>query len=384
LESKCCKDAGLTCFEKDKNFAECEEVCTKGLSLEDVSNWKPWLCKALGPRTPGQQPYPKPPKMADWVKDHCSGYGEDCSKSKCCKGEASQCYARDDDYAGCQYRCKPGHNDTTDPKLCKGKNATKEPCKGIGKKWSCDKLGPRTPRTWGWPSLFCIHVFRVGSYEQDIISAQLQMDGKFRGGIFTCDQYALYASNAADGTYIGDGPLGPVKTHHFVNAPVWTSKDGTAANTALFQNFWEAVRWDSQYLCCDWTIKADPDAVVLPDRLRYTLKKYTGHPTFILTCNKGFSDGPMMFGALEAIASSALTRYFNSESVCRNMPWQSWGEDLWIGKCLQALGVPASEDHGIVGDALCYGANCANGYSGAYHPFKNKDAWMQCYWTTTR
>eukprot|EP00416_Gambierdiscus_australes_P026722 CAMPEP_0171082458 /NCGR_PEP_ID=MMETSP0766_2-20121228/17119_1 /TAXON_ID=439317 /ORGANISM="Gambierdiscus australes, Strain CAWD 149" /LENGTH=66 /DNA_ID=CAMNT_0011539827 /DNA_START=1 /DNA_END=201 /DNA_ORIENTATION=- len=66
------------------------------------------------------------------------------------------------------------------------------------------------------------------------------------------------------------------------------------------------------------------------------------------------------------------------------MPWQSWGEDLWIGKCLQALGVPASEDHGIVGDALCYGANCANGYSGAYHPFKNKDAWMQCYWTTTR
>jgi len=210
------------------------------------------------------------------------------------------------------------------------------------------------------------------------------MDGRFRGGIFSCDQYALYASDAPGGTHMGDGPLGPVRTKHFKSAPVWTSKDGTAANTALFMNVWEAVRWDGTYRCCQWTIKADPDAVVLPDRLRSSLKKYSGRQTYIVTCNKGFADGPMMFGAMEAISSGALTRYFQSESTCRNMPWQSWGEDLWMGKCLQGLGIPAVEDHGIVADNLCYGANCGNGYSAAFHPFKSKDAWMACYWQTTR
>jgi len=286
------------------------------------------------------------------------------------------------------YSCKKDHKNLTMDKVCQGKNATKERCALNGKKWTCDTLGPRTPRKWGWPSLFCVHVMRVNSYESDIVRAQLGMDGRFRGGIFTCDQYALYASDAPAGTAMGDGPLGPVRTHHFQNAPVWTSKDGTAANTALFQNVWEAVRWDGLYRCCDWTIKADPDAVILPDRLRWSLGQHLnqaqGHPLFILTCDKGFADGPMMFGAVEAVTSSALDRYFNSESTCRNMPWQSWGEDLWLGKCLQSLGVWSQEDKGMVGDALCYGSNCGDPNRGAFHPFKNKDAWMGCYWQSTR
>jgi len=163
------------------------------------------------------------------------------------------------------------------------------------------------------------------------------------------------------------------RTHWFQNAPVWVSKDHTAANTLLFMNMWEAVRWDLQYKCCDWTVKADPDAVLLPDRMRGALSHKMSWLNFIATC-KG-----TLYGAVEAIQSKALEKYFMNEAQCRNMPWQSWGEDVWISRCLMSLGVSSAFDGAFVGDNLCTGAWCGNGYSSGYHPFKDANSWMTCY-----
>jgi len=205
------------------------------------------------------------------------------------------------------------------------------------------------------------------------VKAQLPKDGHFRGGIFGCDQYAVYTHDAADGTYLGDGPYGPVRTHWFQSAPVWRSKDNTAGNTLLFMNMWEAVRWNLQYKCCDWTVKVDPDAVLLPNRMRAALSYKMGWVNFITTCKY------TLFGAVEAIQSRALDRYYWNEAQCRNLPWNSWGEDVWISNCLKSLGVSAAYDGRFVADNLCFGAWCGNGYSSAYHPFKNAYAWMSCY-----
>jgi len=278
------------------------------------------------------------------------------------------------------YRCLKDHKKFSHHKQCakEAKGNTSDVCKYDGKTWTCRELGPRTLRPWGWPSLFCLHVMRLHSYESWIVKMQLKKDENFRGGIFSCDQYAVYSHDTADGTYLGDGPLGPVHTHWFQNAPVWRSSDNTAGNTLLFMNMWEAVRWNLQYKCCDWTVKVDPDAVLLPDRMRKSLSHKTSWLNFVTTCYG------RLYGAVEAIQSKALDRYFWNEGKCRNLPWQSWGEDVWMSKCMWSLGVPSTYDGGFVGDNVCKGTWCGNGYSSAYHPFKNANTWMSCYYQAMR
>jgi hypothetical protein len=374
-KSRCCKDPGHACFEKNASFAQCRVRCTPGIDLTDRNDWKKWTCKQLGGRTPGAHSPPHAQKLAPWVKKHCSDYHDNCASTKCCKDPTAQCYEQVPGQAKCMFKCLKDHKDFSHHKQCakEAKGNTSETCKYDGKTWTCKKLGPRTLRPWGWPSLFCVHVFRIHSYEAGIIKSQLQKDGRFRGGIFTCDQYAVYASDTPDGTLVGDGPYGPVHTHWFQNAPVWVSEDHTAANTMLFMNFWEAVRWDLQYTCCDWTVKADPDAVMLPDRMRGALSGKMNWLNYISTCRG------KLYGAVEAIQSKGLQRYFDNEGQCRGMPWQPWGEDVWISRCLNSLGVISAFDGGFVADNLCYGAYCGNGYSSAFHPFKDANSWMNCY-----
>jgi len=383
--SGCCQDPGHTCFQKDTKFAKCEHTCSKGMDLEDPINWTNWTCKKLGGRTPGPILTPRPQKLASWVKDHCSDLYENCASSKCCKDEKMQCFEQHPGHAWCLYKCLSNHMKFSHHHQCarEAKANTSEECKYNNKTWTCRELGPRTLPSWGWPSLFCAHVMRFHSYEVGIVKLQLQQDQTFRGGIFACDQYAVYASDAPSGTLLGIGPYGPVRTRWFRSAPVWRSSDNTAANTLLFMNFWEAVRWDLQYKCCNWTIKADPDAVLLPDRLRNALSSRMGFTNFITTCKKWY--GPaIMYGATEAISTQGLERYFSDENACRSLPWQPWGEDRWMSNCLQRLGVAPVFDGSLVGDDGCYGKDCRNPSRSAYHRFKNAKAWMWCYHAATR
>jgi len=82
------------------------------------------------------------------------------------------------------------------------------------------------------------------------------------------------------------------------------SKDGTAGNALLFMHLWDAVNAAGTYKLLDWTVKVDPDAVLLPDRLRYHLKPRTGQKVFVRNCNAfpASGDFPMMYGSLEVIS----------------------------------------------------------------------------------
>jgi len=383
LTRRCCRDPGHTCFQKESNFAQCHHTCAKGVHLQDADSWKNWTCKQLGGRTPGHVVLvPKPQKLAPWVRDHCADIHENCAHSRCCKNEKFQCFEQQPGRAQCLYKCLANNTKFAHHHQCamESKGNTSEKCKYGGKTWTCHELGPRTLPLWGWPSLFCVHVMRLHSYESAIVKLQLQQDEHFRGGIFACDQYAVYSSDSPKGTLLGAGPYGPVRTHWFQSARVGRSSDHTAGNTLLFMNFWEAIRWDLQYKCCHWTIKADPDAVLLPDRMRGALSHRMGWVNFITTCDKyHLKDGPKMYGAAEAMSTQGLERYFENEYACRSMPWQRWGEDTWMGNCLKVLGVGPVFDRGFVGDNRCYGADCRNGRNSAYHPFKDSNAWMACY-----
>jgi hypothetical protein len=219
----------------------------------------------------------------------------------------------------------------------------------------------------------------IYSAEADTIRTQLNTDGG--AGIFACEQFDVFSTDG--GVYLGDGPSGPIWSQHFDYAAVGVTIDGTAGNTRLFLNVWEAVKIVGRYQNTDWTVKADPDAVVIPDRLREHLRPYTGRPAFIMTCAlPGMTT--MMFGALEAISRQAMDIYYDGGYGCRdNFPVDEWGEDRWLSACLQSIGAPGIEDLGLVSDGVCRGVDCNSG-AAAFHPFKDAGAWQGCYYAAKR
>jgi len=361
--TKCCKLDGQMCYAKNEKWAMCMPKCIPGPQLVDAEYAK-WSCKELGGRTPGIAQQYGSMRPARWVKENCSKAGEDCSDTTCCADETMQCYQKNKKWSSCMRGCNPGHPQAGD----KGKDP-----------WTCTPLGPRTPRAWQDPSLYCFHIIRVNSYEADITRFEASKNGGV--GIFACELYDVFASDGE--AWLGDGPLGPIRTHHFTGAAITRSVDGTAGNTALFMNAWEAVKWVGRWKLTDWTIKVDPDAVLLADRMRNNhLKYHTGFANYIVNCNKpGMSTGPMMFGSIEAISRQALEKYFEDTGKCN---WgYEFGEDRWFGGCLAGLGSAGTQDFGMVGDGVCTGKNCGDGKA-AYHPFKSVGEWAACFGQATR
>jgi len=359
-KSMCCKDAGNQCYLKQPGWAMCMPSCLHGPLLTD-SNADIWDCTALGGRTPGLAKASAEVHIGDWVATECAADGESCSTQMCCSNPTSQCFEKAEGWAVCSRGCAPGVHEFDDDQP-----------------WSCNGLGPRTPRAWGHPSLYCFSVVQIYSAEGDTIKAQLNTDGG--AGIFACEQFDVFSSDG--GVYLGDGPAGPIWSQYFENAAVGTTIDGTAGNTRLFINVWEAVKIVGRFWSTDWTIKADPDAVLIPDRLRSHLSAHMGRPTYIITCTlPGMT--PMMFGAVEAISKGAMAKYYENRDFCMGLPVDAWGEDRWLSSCLNEVGAPGEEDFAMVSDGVCTGVSCGSG-AAAFHPFKSAGAWQGCYYEAMR
>jgi 3',5'-cyclic AMP phosphodiesterase CpdA len=230
------------------------------------------------------------------------------------------------------------------------------------------------------PSLFCWSVVRQWGYEADIIRAQLTAGA----GIFSCDGFAVASEDEWSLGWGPGGRIGEVNTLSFAGAPVGVSKDGTAGNAELFMHAWDAILDRTLVLKFDWGIKVDPDAVVVADRLRDHVRDRTGSNVFVRNCHGRSNTFKMMFGSLEAISRGGLQVYKDGSYRCRNeLSWYSWGEDLFLGNCLEHLGVGPMDDFSIISDGVCTGVNCNDGWSAAFHPFKSSDEWMNCWNTAT-
>jgi len=292
--------------------------------------------------------------------DTCvEGEGASCQSAWCCKNPGQACYQSTDGTASCKYTCTPSDKD------------------------QCLQLGARSwaPQLPGFPTLYCWQLTRPDGYEPGLVKEQV----KRGAGIFDCDDFDVFS-------VIGDVPLGrtprgrDVQTVYCEPHDVGRSKDDTAANTEIFLNAWDAVKARGSWGSHGWTIKMDPDAVVVPNRLRVHIMSAgtdgMEQSVFFRTCNlqPENPDYPMMYGALEAISRKALDTFFRDGDQCQHwLPMADYGEDLFITKCLQRLGVGALDDYSLVGDDRCKGGACWDHTFAAFHEFKNVDDWMRCW-----
>jgi hypothetical protein len=182
---------------------------------------------------------------------------------------------------------------------------------------------------------------------------------------------------------LGWSNTGPIETIAFQPASVGVSKDGTAANTLLFMRAWDAIKFSTDFDKYDWTLKVDPDAVLLPDRLRSHLAPYHGKhdQVYVTNCNKYQGPGwPMMFGSVEVFSRGAIQAYFQAEERCKNdLKWKPWGEDYFMNQCLDYLHVNKANDFSLVADGVCKGVKCSDPFAAAFHPFKSTATWLKCW-----
>jgi len=422
LETECCSGLGMQCFRKNATFGACKATCEPGTDMSDV-DWKSWNCEKVGERNKLPAPWieekcskgpencvftqccveegfqcylgnkfwgqckprcnqwqwdacapvgSRAPKLASaimtqkrkvgpWVEKRCSGKWEDCSYSKCCHEVGTTCFAKDDKYATCMDSCNASS-------ILEDTNET----------WTCDALGPESwgLATKGYPSLYCISLYMPHRYEGPLLKSVL----KRGAGIFACDGFDVFA-NEQDTLGFTRGGM-KVEALIIPKIEVGVSQDGTAGNAKLFMCVWDKVIAGGRFRYYDWTIKADPDAVLLPWRLRGHLASHVGESVYVVNCNKyPFSPNfPMMYGAVEIFSQAAMATYATASWRCgKELPWHQWGEDYFMTHCMDYIGVDRISDFGVLGDNVCIGANCEDPGVASFHPFKTEDKWHACW-----
>jgi hypothetical protein len=287
-------------------------------------------------------------KLAPWVFDQCSKLDHSCTDSKCCLGMDVQCYEKDEFYAQCRRSCEPGvHTDDG--------NET----------WSCRTLGARSYglAIKGFPSLFCFAVVRTTGYERDLMKAQHEQGA----GIFDCDSFSILTADS-------NATIDHVLSVQFAGAPIVQSVDNTAGNTELFVHAWKQVIAQGTWKDHAFTVKADPDAVFVPKRLRWHLGPQVGRNMFIVNCPLW----NMIYGALEVYSFLAIEAWSQRGHSCEAPA--NFGEDKYMTNCMDFLGVMRVRDDTVLGDKLCNTfTSCDNPDNAAFHPFKDISSWTQCW-----
>ena len=245
---------------------------------------------------------------------------------------------------------------------------------------------------------FCFAVFLPYSYEQEL----LVMQYRFGANIFACDQNVIYSSARLE--------LAPGLVSRQVSSTLLSELGGpyiTVLNLGAFMAVWRQVLLDGDYLECDWTIKADPDTVFIPQRLVPILKLQSlsmgENGKYLNNCQDGLHGPLEVFsqGALRSLGRHALRCAreldggeeclehcekfwaFDYVEKCNGHCTKWWGEDIWMDQCLSRFAdvtrvfVPKLliEDH-------CHPKpgwrNCLDPDTVAFHPFKSLHEYETC------
>lgn len=370
-ESRCCRDAADTCFAKDLGWAQCMQSCAaEERPNEDEVVATGWLCipvvreytEAASEDVAG--PVGKESSALPWVISDCADEGEYCLGKSCCNQDMT-CFEKHPLFAACKKECRPGV-DEAEPE----EQQTA---------WSCEEVAPPSPTPTGdGASLFCFALMVPGSYEVQLLEAQLAQ----RAGVFGCDDSAVY-SNASVRLR---AEAWSVRTQ-VLEGSLDSELGGvyyTALNADVFVRVWKKVFAGGEFAGHDWTVKVDPDAVLMPARLKHHVANYKylqnkKDSVFLSNCKDG------LHGPVEVLSLGAMREFRGGIGGCVEAfegEFDKFGEDVFLRHCLTHLGVSRLDDYGLLKETHCdpfpgEPMPCTMGKV-AFHPLKTPDDWLQC------
>lgn len=201
------------------------------------------------------------------------------------------------------------------------------------------------------------------------------MQNNLSAGIFACDEAVVYSSVAED---IGNVKTVVVQgTNLRANLDPWTR---TVQNTWIFHQVWKQVLQDGRWKHHGWTVKADPDAVFIPRRLRditqdpwVAKQSLQGNGAWLNNCKLG------LHGPLEVLSRRAMEIFDGSINWC-NLGFAQ--EDRYLKHCMWQSGIEQVNAFTVLAEQNCLTPNwwtCQGNYV-AYHPFKDPTGWAGCFY----
>lgn len=231
-------------------------------------------------------------------------------------------------------------------------------------------------------SMLCIALIMPYSYEQGLLTMQYENGA----GIFNCDEYAVYSNQAL--------VLAPgLVTRRVLTTQKCTTggEFKTALNLNIFTAVWRQVISDGQYLLFNWIVKADPDTVFFPHRLRAIVAKHEkgavggyGQGAYFNNCKYGMHGPLEVFSqnAVNALASMFLGCFHYFQKLCSGDC--SWGEDMWVDQCLKKfVNSTRINEYNVLEEDHCDPAmgwqSCEDTTKAAFHPFKIASRYLVCH-----
>lgn len=227
---------------------------------------------------------------------------------------------------------------------------------------------------------------RTTGYEPGLVREQFAKCA----GVFGCNAWTIFTQTPM---WLSQGPPQINTTVLPTVEPVkdmlgGKGHDATSSwvNVNTFLSAWDMIGTSREFEEHEWTVKADPDAVFLPSRLRRRLSDFGGVGAIYFTNCQGVKHG--LYGSLEVISKAGIRKYIEGLSHCtQRLPYSGWGEDLFLQMCLDRIGIHHADDFNLVSDGCCnkklvkgkckHDAPCTSGET-AFHPFKTVDGYFNC------
>lgn len=314
----------------------------------------------------------------------CSTFSENCMSTGCCQVSGHKCYMKSNGQAFCKKECTPG---------VKGFTCEQPP------NAAASVPADGAPGT----SLYCFSVYskdtgsQKPSHELELFTKQKE----FGVSIFGCEQWDVFSDVEV--------PIGDYNTLQvFDTRGEWhrlkRKVSGTWVNWGIFVSIWERIRNEGKGQNTLWTVKADADAVFIPQRLRQYITDRnlidSSHGLYLENCRNvqyGY------FGNLEVISKNGVAVLLKHLDECHqsfgtcadtgcDWKWGPWGEDVFVQRCMDHHYVDKVEAFDLTRDGACEAdrpegqkknkkwrsPDCSAETAASIHPFKKVKPYFKC------
>lgn len=251
------------------------------------------------------------------------------------------------------------------------------------------------------PSLWCFALMLPWGYEPGLLSAQRNAGI----GVFACNEFSVFSNATYPVKETNQTLMKPATTEEVERSkrgelPMTTLPIGgdlfvefggkwwTAMNTDIFIRVWATVIKLGAWKQHRWTVKADPDTVFFPARLRQMVVDEPSGPVYLNNCKFG------LHGPVEVLSREGLRAYADQPSACEHIRTAAmdmggpvdtmeaaFGEDEFLKRCLDNIGVRRVDEFGLLLSETACGQEtvpCGDGKV-SFHPFKTTQDYFDCW-----